>query len=311
MTLIPELTFQQPITLRSRQQAQQFAARHARPDKARQVYLNTLAVQSVADYLHYFGFKANLAASPSWQPVCQALADTAALHATGWGVLECRPVLPGATTLSIPPEVWDEGAACVAVQFDRALRQAKLLGFVRESSAGEIPLNELQATAVLLDDLSRTRLVRLTAWLQGNVTAGWQQLQDLAPLGLEPAFNFRSGAIAPHPDGNLPPAKPRCVQRGKVLHLRRADAALALVVGIAPTASGSYDANIALYPLPPAQNLPADLNIQVLDTEHQVVMQASARGTPAASLEFSGEAGEDFSVRLELGEVVATETFTI
>lgn len=303
MAIISDLIFQQPIALRSRQQAQQFAVRHAQPDSARRVYLNTLTVQAVADYLHYFGFQTDLDGSASWQPAQQALADTAALNVTDWGVLECRPVLPGATTLSIPPEAWGDRAAYLAVQFDRELRQATLLGFARESGTGEIPLSDLESTAALLEYLSQTRWARLTAWLQGKVTAGWQPLQDLALPALEPALNFRSGASAP--------AKPRCVQRGKVLHFQRAADAVALAVSIAPTASDNYGVSIALYPLPPAQQLPTDLQIQVLDAENQVAMQAIARGTPTVSLEFSGELGDDFSVRLELGALAVTEAFAI
>ncbi|NJL03158.1 MAG: DUF1822 family protein, partial [Spirulinaceae cyanobacterium SM2_1_0] len=145
----------------------------------------------------------------------------------------------------------------------------------------------------------------------GKVAAGWQQLEDLALPAHELALNFRSGAVAKRPSGNFTAAKPRWIRRGKVLELSRATEQLALIVSIAPTASDEYDVGVDLCPVPPMRNLPADLKVQILDAKSQVVMQASARGTPAMSLEFSGTAGEDFSVRIDLGGVAATEVFAI
>ncbi|NJL00330.1 MAG: DUF1822 family protein, partial [Spirulinaceae cyanobacterium SM2_1_0] len=279
MAIAQDTIFKQPMTLQVRQQAQQFAGRHNSAAKARQVYLNTLAVQAVADYLNYFGFSADLAAGASWQPVQQALADVADLCVTNWGVLECRPVLADASILSIPPEVWGDRAAYVAVQFDHDLRHATILGFVQESGTGEIPLSELQATEVLLDYLSQPRLVRLTAWLQGKVAAGWQQLEDLALPAHELALNFRSGAVAKRPSGNFTAAKPRWVRRGKVLELSRATEQLALIVSIAPTASDEYDVGVDLCPVPRCGICLLILRSN-LDAKAGV-MQASARGTPA------------------------------
>ncbi len=312
MATMQDTTFRQPITLRARQQAQQFAALHVNPAKVRQVYLNTLAVQAVASYLTYFGFPLELTAGDSWQPPLQALADVADLRVRGWGVLECRPVLPGATQLQIPPEVQGDRAGYVAVQFDRDLRTATLLGFGLRPSQGVIALRDLRSLEELLDYLSQPLPVaRLRTWLQGAITEGWQSLENLALPTLEPAISFRSATLA-----SVKPTRVRCA---KVLHLSRAEEQMALVVGITPpaqngrvqTADEEFEISVDVCPLAASAHLPADLQIQVLDAVDTLVMHASAQGSPAVSLEFTGEAEEVFQVRLQLGEVAVTETFTI
>lgn len=323
MATVRDPLFHQPIPLRARQQAQTFAARHVRPDKVRQVYLNTLAVQAVADYLRYFGIPVDLATNDSWQPALQVLGNVADLCVRGWGRLECRPVLPSATTLDVPPEARGDRAGYIAVQFDRDLRSATLLGFLPSLEGEVIPLTDLHPLDELLIQLSQPRsvpaaatLARLSAWLQDKATAGWQQLEELALPPLTPALSFRS-CSAPRTNGKGTLLR---AQRAKVLQLSRAGDQVALALSIAPLGNGAvsqplaareFDISVDVCPLLPATHLPADLSVQILDAAEVVVMHASARGTPAVSLEFSGEAEEVFSVRLLLGDVAVTEAFAI
>ncbi len=295
-------TFQQPIALRARQQAEQLAALHAPPDKQRQVYLNALAVQAVANYLRYFGFDCDWAASRLWQPSAQALADTAELTVRGWGTLECRPVLPGETSLRVPPETWGDRAGYVAVQFEPELRTATLLGFAPAARQLTLPLSALQPLTDLLAYLSQPLpVVRLRSWLQGALSQGWQELAALALPAAEPALNFRSSVLA---------TAPRRECRAKVLQASGAREQVALVVSIAP-AGAEFEISVALYPLPPASHLPADLQVEILDRAGETVMQAQARGAPAVSLELTGEAEEALSIRVQWGAWAIAESLTI
>ncbi|NJL51498.1 MAG: DUF1822 family protein, partial [Hydrococcus sp. SU_1_0] len=62
-----------PLTLKAHQIANQFRQQQVNTQKGKQVYLNTLAVQVVSDYLNWFAIKTDLEASDSWNPVIQSL----------------------------------------------------------------------------------------------------------------------------------------------------------------------------------------------------------------------------------------------
>lgn len=99
-------TFIIPIERLDCDRALRFQQQHCNPTKAEQVYLNTLAVSAVDFYLRKLKIETNLVASCSHYRVYQTLMDIADLEIPAVGKLECRPVLPGADVVSIPPEMW-------------------------------------------------------------------------------------------------------------------------------------------------------------------------------------------------------------
>ena len=122
--------FTVPLALEAHSRAEQFRRYQSNPDKAKQVYLNTLAVYAVNMYLQCRGFETDLETSDSWNPAMQMLLDTADLVVKNRGRLECRPVLPNAEVVCTPAEVWSERIGYVAVRLSESLREATLLGFV-------------------------------------------------------------------------------------------------------------------------------------------------------------------------------------
>ena len=143
-----------PITQSARQTAQTFRQQQSTPEKAKQVYLNTLAVWAVKDYLSMMEIPCNLEASDSWNPVIRLCADIADLVVSGIGRLECRPILPQAVTCALPPEVWSDRIGYLVVVIDEEHRQACLLGFTPSVSTDSIPLNQLQPLESLLAHIS-------------------------------------------------------------------------------------------------------------------------------------------------------------
>ncbi len=129
--------------------ARQFWQRQTLPRKAKQVYLNTLAICATSSYLARLGIASDREISPGWDPIQQTLADLATLTIPGWGSLECRPVLPDVETCTIPPEVWEERRAYLAVRLNRSLSEAQLLGWTATPRA-ELPLDRLQPLTSLL-----------------------------------------------------------------------------------------------------------------------------------------------------------------
>jgi hypothetical protein len=308
-------TFTVPLTLEIHRFAQQFHSKQSNSHKAKQIYLNTLAICAVKFYLECLGIETDLDKSDSWNPVMQTLANTADLVVKDRGKLECRPVLPEGNSCYVPPEVLDDRIGYVAVQFDRSLTEATLLGFVPRVATEELSLNSLRSLEDLPEHLSQLEAlqpvkqpVQLSQWLHNVFETGWETLESLFnPPQPELAISFRS-----IPARNNTLESPGFgVKRGKLLNLERLDEQVALFVGLKPATSSEINISVEVYPTGNRLYLPHDLQLIVLDEKGEAVMQAQARSTKNIQLHFSGESGESFGVRVALGDVSITEAFLI
>jgi len=293
------LTFTMPLTLKAREAAQQFRQNHSDSQKAKQVYLNTLAVQAVNSYLSWFGIETDLEANDSWNPAIQSLSDIADLTIKDRGKLECRPVMPGAKSLRVPPEVWADRIGYVAVQFDSELSEATLLGYIPSVTTREVLLNELRSLEDLLDSLNEPvrEPIKLGQWLHNLIETGWQTLEELA-VPPQLAFSFR----------NTP-----TVTQGKLLDLGTDEEPrqVALLVELIPTPQPEMDINVTLIPTGSQSHLPSDLELLVLDEADIAVMQAQSRNTDMIQLKFSALPGEQFSIKVILDAFSFTEAFVL
>ena len=305
-----ELTLSVPLTLVSHHQAQLFYQQYADSHKAKQVYLNTLAVEAVRTYLGWLGIASDLQASNSWHPIVQSLLDVADLKLPGQGKLECRPVLPGATTCYIPPETNSDRIGYVPVLFDSDLETATLLGFVSGADVGveteEISLSQLQPITALLDSLKpcdspTEQPTQLGQWLKGAVANGWKAVETV--LAPQPLFSFRSLELT-----DLA-AVTDAVVRGKQLELEGRQAAL--VVGIAQSDALQSDVWVKLCPVSGDRYLPEAVEIRILDDRGVVAMEAQSRQTDMLQLNFRGILNEQFAVEVALNDVSLVERFVI
>lgn len=314
-TVQDQFTFTVPLTLEAHRLAQQFHAQQSNSGKAKQVYLNTLAVCAVKFYIECLGIETELEQSDSWNPIMQTLANTADLSIKNQGKLECRPVLPEMNSWYVPPEVWENRIGYVAVQFDRSLTEATLLGFVPSVVTEEVSLNSLRSLAELPEHLSQFGVpvwvqepIRLSHWLQNIFETGWETLEALFnPPQPEFAVNFRSIPMS----YRTPESLASGVKRGKRLNLQRLDEQVALLVGLKPATPSEMNISVEVYPTGDRLYLPHDLQLMVLDEKGEAVMQAQARSTKNIQLHFSGESGESFGVKVALGDVSITEAFLI
>lgn len=306
------LTLPVPLTLKAHHTALMFYQQHSDARKAKQVYLNTLAIDAVRSYLSWLGIATDLQASESWNPALQALADVADLEIPGQGKLECRPVLPGATVCYVSPEAWANRIGYIAVLLDADLKTATLLGFVPSVDTEELPLERLQSIATLLDILNpqpqpqtNKELVNLSQWAQGIFTTGWQAVEEL--LGPQPVLSFRSLELS----RDLKPSG--LTIRGKTLDLvpRSPSHQVVLLVILMPRDSFQVDIWVKLAPPRCVPYLPEDLEIKILDEQGEAVMQAQSRQTDMLQLNFQGIVGEQFSIELELNNINLVETFVI
>ena len=147
------LTFTVPLGITDFRVAKQFSSQQKLPAKARQVYLNTLAVRAVNFYCHCLKVETDLEGSYSWDINLRILMDVADLVVKHSGRLECRPVLSGEDVCQFPLEVWSDRIGYVVVEIDEAAKEAKLRGFVKEVETEELPLSKLPDLEDLVDFL--------------------------------------------------------------------------------------------------------------------------------------------------------------
>lgn len=154
---LPLLTV--PIELKAYEMARQLAAVQSTVQKGKRVYLNALAVYAVHSYLKWLQIETDVNNSDSFNPAKTALANVADLVIPGIGSLECRPVLPGETTIFLPEEVIENRIGYVGVQFSDRLDSVQLLGFVPSLDSSnppqQIAVAELMPIDTLIEQISR------------------------------------------------------------------------------------------------------------------------------------------------------------
>lgn len=317
MTVI--FTFTGPISPAARRRAEQLCRQQATPEKGEQVRLNTLSVSFVNSYLQCMGFEPDLSASDSWNPVQQTLMDVADLSLKSLGFLECRPVVGDLQFVYVPPEVQSNRIGYVVVQISISFREATLLGFVTQVQTEFLPISQLQPLSNLLEyleDLTSVNkgeiapqlltrnksLIKLKQWLKDIFDADWQEVENI--LGTQTtalALSLRSG-------NNV------FVSRGKLIELGKGTdgQSVVIVVPLSPENEQSMDIIVEVHPTTGQTYLPPNLQLTVLDFEGVAIMEAQARSSNKnIQLQFNGEPGERFSVKVALGDISVIEDFVI
>lgn len=334
MNNITQLLIKVPLGGQAHAKALKFAAQQNTPQKGKRVYLNTLAVYAVHSYLKWLQIETNLSQSDSWHPFKQAVFDVADLVIPGIGKLECCPVLPGETAFHLPSEVTENCIGYVGVQFGDRLDEVQLLGFVPVDTIyqrEQLEIADFQPLDALIDriyqlksteqsdevnyltvretsDLQSQTKVSLSQWFQNTFEVGWQSVEAL--LGTQKAnLALRSANPFTQLD-NLQ----ACVRRGQLIDLgmQLASHSIALVVAIAPAVEQEVDILLQVHPMEALTYLPPLLQLIVLDEAGTTVLEAQARSADNyIQLQFSGEMGEGFSVKVALGDVSVTQDFAI
>jgi len=296
-----------PIPERYRQWAHQFAQEQPTPEKATQVYLNTLAVLGVNDALQMLGIETNREASDSWNPVMRYGADLADLEVVNLGKLECRAVREQDTVCPMPLEVWCDRIGYVIVELAEGDRQAKILGFVPQVTDETLNLDQLQPLEALLEHLFHLRSasapahplaprVQLGEWLTGVITPGWQAIEELLSPDLVLGFNFRSAQ------------SPLSIRRGQPISV--ADLNLILVVEVQAADDESIDIRLQLYPSAAQPTLPPGLELILLGDRQNPLLTALSRSQDRGlQLQFNAEPQEIFDIQLNYNQQTWKQTF--
>jgi hypothetical protein len=306
LTTPENMAIRLPITSQAIQFAENFARQQPTPDKRERVNLNTLAVCVVNDYLEMMGFPTNLSGGDSWNPIVRMGADVADLELPGIGKLECRPVTPQMQEYQIPPEVWIDRLGYMFVEINLAAREATILGFIPQARA-VVNRNQLRSPEDFIDhlhSLMTSPVIELHRWLEGAIEAGWQSVESLfRPAEL--AFRFAARSTG----SNL-------VRQAKLIdwEMQLYDSSVALVVEILPHLDEEKtEVTVQVHPQPRDRAyLPPNLQLVILDESDNIFLEARSRTADNwIQLQFEGNAGEKFGVKLTLGAAEVREKFII
>lgn len=161
MTTTQHPTMNIPIPIEAHNYAKQFAAQQPNKEKQSQVYLNTLVVYAVDNFLKMMDIQTDLEASDSWNPVIRSYHNVADLAILKVGQLECRFVLPEQEEIELPTEVLEDRIGYIFVRLENSLKSGEILGFLPIDELDEMPeeveIDELEHIEVLFECLQRLK----------------------------------------------------------------------------------------------------------------------------------------------------------
>jgi hypothetical protein len=277
------------------------------------------------------GIETDLTASDSQNSVMTILSDTSDLIIKNIGKLECRPLLPNQEFLHIPLEAQDDRIGYMVVLMNESLREATLLGFVKELEVEELVINQLQSLEDFLEHIEYIQNLKQVASVAqpvilletvadtlqrifNKLDSSWQTVESI--LGIEspkmmiPAYRLirvrqLQGDTIERPDRGFMQAKQID------LNSQVAGQQVALVVALMPTDDPEeIDVIVEVYPISLSNELPRDLQLMLLDKIGRIILYAQGKEyDPKIKFEFSIKPGEDFSIKLVLGDVSYTQNF--
>lgn len=302
--LTDRLRFSVPLTQDAHQIAGRFSREQDKPEKAQQVYLNTLAVYAVNFYFNCMEVETELEASDSWNPALRSLMDVSDLMIKNWGRLECRPVLPNAQFCHVPPESRQDRVGYVVVEINQAMNQAKLLGFAQTAPAGVLDISQLDSLEPLINQLPEEEQIEsdgviLMDWLKECFEVGWQGVQELVSPQLRPVFRA---------------TEVKQQERAKLidLGLELAGHGVVLIITVREVEPQTVSVRAQVYPTGEAITLPPNLKLSVLTETGAVFKAVTARSDDEfIQYQFKAQQGDCFKIQVALGDVSLTEKFKV
>jgi Protein of unknown function (DUF1822) len=306
-------TFTSPISTAAIKLAKKLSQQQVTPEKSQQVYLNSLAVWFVKYYLDCIGVETDIKESDSMNPAQIMLTDVADLVVKNLGKLECRPVLENAQLMYIPPEAQSERIGYLAVQINALLGKAKIIGFLKEVSIDNLPINQLQPLDYLEFEhmnyqklqettLPKNTVVSLRKWLDKIYDFGWQPVDTF--LFNEPAWQFRSFE------------QPNMIERAKLINigLETHHESVVIVVKIKQDELNVEKMHVylELHPSEDQEYLPPSLHVMILNEEGASVIEAQTKNeNKKIEMQLSGAVGDNFSVKIALENFSVIENFVL
>ncbi|MBD6615501.1 DUF1822 family protein [Komarekiella sp. 'clone 1'] len=304
--------FTVPLSFEAHAIAQHYQKQQLLPLKAKQVYLNTLAVYAVDFYLRCLGFEVDANQNDSRNPMIVKMMDVADLWVKQLGRLECRPVLPDAKVCEIPPDAWSDRIGYVAVQMSQTLKEATLLGFTQTAMA-KVPLSNLRSLSEFLAYLHQLQEVPLTAppakvvnlrrWLEGIFETGWQSTEAILGIDMN-LVSIRSMTILKTD-----------IKRAKLIDfgMRLNDQTVVLSLAVSSNIDGTISVLAQLYPSSGNTYLSPNVKLVMLSESGETLQEVYSRGHDnyIQIRPFKGMSGDGFSLQVGFNNVNVTEDFVL
>jgi hypothetical protein len=309
------LTFSVPLSFEAHSLAQKYRQQQISPQKAKQVYLNTLAVYTVDFYLRCLGFETDVKNSDSHNPIALKFFNVADLLVKQIGKLECRPVLPNAQVCQIPLEASSERIAYLVVEMNSSLKQATILGFTQTATA-EIPLTQLNSLATFpayLNKIQQTEtaarstfskektIANLSKWLEGIFEADWQT---------EKAVFTNNRSLVGVRDMSH---SQKIVRRVKLLNLGMQLDQRSVVLKIVLIKNEDEQVSVVVQVHPSFEEtfLPSNLKLTLIDESGEILQQVSSNSQDnyIQLRKFRGQTGDRFTLEISLDRAKVTEDF--
>ena len=332
------------LTLSMWKKAKDFADRQANYQKAQQVYLNTLAVLSVNQYLQRSGIQTDLKNSNGYNLAMQTMLDNAELYLPEYGVISCRPTVLSDNFLIIPEETKTTAIMQLAVIISSDFCSAKLVGFIPQTERDRIPLEELTSIVQLpnfLEDYRSRAAVsytqpeiasynqqeeksKLSGWLSGNNQEKWSKLTELVIQKLnlnlldhsERSLAFRGSIVESVNTAEVMNRNDLFEGASKIkvwkLNQQGQDYTIAIIVNILPISKEEVDISIQFLPTGNHTHLPEGIIIKILNDQQETILQIQTT-VNNDKIEFclSGQPQETFTIQGVCDHQVKTETLII
>jgi hypothetical protein len=297
--------------------AGRFAAAQTSAAKGQKIYLNTLAVCAVRQYLSCVcQLELDLSQGDSWQVELQSIMDVADLVIPNVGKLECLPVLPNTTEILLSPESIDDRIGYVMVQFSQQLTSVELLGFVAKPEGETLSLSQLQSLDALIDLIYTHRLNNLSEFLAGMLGIGWESIGNLIEIDATTTAESREFALRNtivSVPSNASYDSIRDFTAGKMinLHAQLASIPLLLLIGLNQESDDRIKVKIRLHSGGGVPVLPANIKLALQSASGELLSQVEY---PTAMnfiqlQSFKLQPGTEFQIQIVLDSDVVTESF--
>lgn len=286
--------------------AKAFACQQPNRVKAEQVFLNTIAVLVVKDYLKWLNIPTRLEASDSWNPITRLSGNVADLVLTGLGRLECRFVRSNQDSCFIPLECRLDRIGYIIVEIADNLQSAKILGFTAKVSQEDLQISQLKPIEDLFNHLHQLQtLTNLSQWFQGVFINGWQSVESIWGNNPEVAYNFRSFSPLDRADVNSAKLIDLGIQLG--------NQSVVLLAALTPTPEQKVSIRMQLHPAMGETYLPANIRLMLISDSGDILQSVRSRvADNFIQLPLiTGYPGEQFKIQIALNDAMITENFMI
>jgi len=269
-----------PVLIRqsSLETARAFATETTDPIRGEQIFLNTLSVLSVHEYLDILGVATDVTQGDSWQPQLRLIDNPADLYLVERSSVECIPVAPSTSEVSVSPDVQFRRIAYVVVELQEPFQEAQLKGFGKASEIthDKLSIDQLHPISDLPQHLAKFHASHLGQWFQGHIESVWQPPEQIIATRY-PAFRFRAQSgpilrkarpITLKSDVGLP------LQLGLVIAAKTGDDSICVSAQLHPGIKSDAESNVGCI-------LPAGVVLELRSDEDETIQAVSARFTPA------------------------------